>query len=180
MASREATVAPRHNLRFDSSHTRNWFVFRVPEDRFTPDDRWGDLLFSSVEHEGALPGFLRRRITSFAELRQQPRWHREDSYEAILGAPVDTSWSHSARFAEESSGHLEAAAVMDRLARGLLWKISDCTFIPGAESVGLIEDYDDVRAVVRVVAAGWVSAAPDGLLVTDRGRDVASQLFVDR
>ena len=93
---------------------------------------------------------------------------------------MDTSWSHSARFAEESSGHLEAAAVMDRLARGLLWKISDCTFIPGAESVGLIEDYDDVRAVVRVVAAGWVSAAPDGLLVTDRGRDVASQLFVDR
>ena len=80
----------------------------------------------------------------------------------------------------ESPRHLQAAAVMDRLARGLLWKISDCTFIPGPDVVGLADDYDALRAVLRVVRAGWATAAPDGLLVTDHGRDVASRMFVDR
>ena len=80
----------------------------------------------------------------------------------------------------ESPRHLEAAAVMDRLARGLLWKISDCTFIPGPDVVGLADDYDALRAVLRVVRAGWATAAPDGLLVTDHGRDVASRMFIDR
>lgn len=76
--------------------------------------------------------------------------------------------------------HLEAAAVMDRLARGLLWKISDCAFISGPEVVELADDYDGLRAVLRVVRAGWATAAPDGLLVTDHGRDVAGRMFVDR
>ena len=80
----------------------------------------------------------------------------------------------------ESPRHLEAAAVMDRLARGILWKISDCAFIPGSEVVELADDYDGLRAVLRVVRAGWARAAPDGLLVTDHGRDVASRMFVDR
>ena len=80
----------------------------------------------------------------------------------------------------ESPRHLEAAAVMDRLARGLLWKISDCSFISGPEVVELADDYDGLRAVLRVVRAGWATAAPDGLLVTDHGRDVASRMFVDR
>lgn len=80
----------------------------------------------------------------------------------------------------ESPRHLEAAAVMDRLARGLLWKISDCAFISGPEVVELADDYDGLRAVLRVVRAGWATAAPDGLLVTDHGRDVASRMFVDR
>ena len=80
----------------------------------------------------------------------------------------------------ESPRHLEAAAVMDRLARGILWKISDCAFIPGSEVVEFADDYDGLRAVLRVVRAGWARAAPDGLLVTDHGRDVASRMFVDR
>ena len=86
--------------------------------------------------------------------------------------PVSDPW--------ESPRHLEAAAVMDRLARGLLWKISDCTYIPGPEVVDLADDYDGLRAVLRVVRAGWATAAPDGLLVTDHGRDVASRMFIDR
>ena len=69
---------------------------------------------------------------------------------------------------------------MDQYARGLLWKISDCTFIPGSEVVEFADDYDGLRAVLRVVRAGWATAAPDGLLVTDHGRDVASRMFVDR
>ncbi len=81
---------------------------------------------------------------------------------------------------EESLQHREAAAVMDGLARGLLWKISDCTFIPGTEVVEFIDDYDGLRAVLRVVRAGWATAGPRGLYVTERGRDVAAQLFVDR
>lgn len=80
----------------------------------------------------------------------------------------------------ESPRHLEAAAVMDQYARGLLWKISDCTFISGPEVVELVDDYDALRAVLRVVRAGWATAAPDGLLVTDHGRDVAGRMFVDR
>ena len=80
----------------------------------------------------------------------------------------------------ESPRHLEAAAVMDQYARGLLWKISDCTFIPGPEVVELADDYDGLRAVLRVVRAGWATAGPDGLLITDHGRDVASRMFVDR
>ena len=86
--------------------------------------------------------------------------------------PVSDPW--------ESPRHLEAAAVMDRLARGLLWKISDCTYILGPEVVDLADDYDGLRAVLRVVRAGWATAAPDGLLVTDHGRDVASRMFIDR
>lgn len=85
-------------------------------------------------------------------------------------APDD---GHSARFHE-------IAAEMDRYARGLLWKISDCTFIPGAEAVDFADDYDGLRAVLRSVRAGWVTAGPDGLLITDYGRDVARRMFVDR
>ena len=81
---------------------------------------------------------------------------------------------------EESLRHREAAAVMDRYARGLLWKISDCTFIPGPEVVGFVDDYDGLRAVLRVVRAGWATAGPDGLIVTDHGRDVAKRMFTDR
>lgn len=97
----------------------------------------------------------------------------------ILGSTV-VSKSEPASDPWESPRHLEAAAVMDRLARGLLWKISDCAFISGPEVVDLADDYDGLRAVLRVVRAGWATAAPDGLLVTDHGRDVARRMFVDR
>lgn len=102
-----------------------------------------------------------------------------ESVRKLLGSTV-ASKSEPAFDPWESPRHLEAAAVMDRLARGLLWKISDCTFIPGPEVVDLADDYDGLRAVLRVVRAGWATAAPDGLLVTDHGRDVASRMFVDR
>ena len=85
-------------------------------------------------------------------------------------APED---GHSARFHE-------IAAEMDRYARGLLWKISDCTFIPGPDAVEFADDYDGLRAIVLAVRAGWVKAAPGGLLVTQHGRDVAGRMFVDR
>ena len=81
---------------------------------------------------------------------------------------------------EESLRHREAAAVMDGYARGLLWKISDCTFIPGPEVTEFADDYDGLRAVLRVVRAGWATAGPDGLIVTDHGRDVAKRMFTDR
>ena len=80
----------------------------------------------------------------------------------------------------ESLRHREAAAVMDRYARGLLWQISDCTFIPGPEVMEFADDYDGLRAVLRVVRAGWATAGPDGLIVTDHGRDVAKRMFTDR
>ena len=85
-------------------------------------------------------------------------------------APDDV---HSARF-------YEIAAEMDQYARGLLWKISDCTFIPGPEVVEFAGDYDALRAIVLTVRAGWVKAAPGGLLVTQHGRGVAGWMFVDR
>ena len=81
---------------------------------------------------------------------------------------------------EESLRHRETAAVMDRYARGLLWQISDCTFIPGPEVMEFADDYDGLRAVLRVVRAGWATAGPDGLIVTDHGRDVAKRMFTDR
>lgn len=85
-------------------------------------------------------------------------------------APEDV---HSARF-------YEIAAEMDQYARGLLWRISDCTFIPGPEVVEFAGDYDALRAIVLTVRAGWVKAAPGGLLVTQHGRGVAGWMFVDR
>ncbi len=88
-------------------------------------------------------------------------------------APPTLEDGHSARFHE-------IAAEMDRYARGLLWKISDCTFISGPEVVELADDYDALRAIVLAVRAGWVTAGPDGLLITDHGRDVARRMFVDR
>ena len=102
-----------------------------------------------------------------------------ESVRKLLGSTV-VSKAEPAPDPWESPRYLEAAAVMDRLARGLLWKISDCTFISGPDVVDLADDYDGLRAVLRVVRAGWATAAPDGLLVTDHGRDVAGRMFVDR
>ena len=99
---------------------------------------------------------------------------------AVIPLEIDASKDFPLADGEESLRHREAAAVTDGLARGLLWKISDCTFIPGPEVVGFVDDYDGLRAVLRVVRAGWATAGPRGLYVTERGRDVASQLFVDR
>lgn len=92
---------------------------------------------------------------------------------------VDTSFS-AASHRTESPEHREAAAVMDRYSRGLLWKISECTFMGGSEVMEFADDYDGLRAVLRAVRAGWATAAPDGLIVTDHGRDVARRMFVDR
>lgn len=180
MAIREVLADPKPSLRSDSSHTRNWFAVHLPEDRLASDERWTDLLLAGMEPEGELPGFLRRRITSFGQLGQQAWKHGEGLHGAMLEASIDTSWSHSARLDEESSRHLEAAAVMDRYARGLLWEVSERTFVPGPEVVEFADDYDGLRAVLRVVRAGWATAAPDGLIVTDHGRDVARRMFVDR
>lgn len=88
-------------------------------------------------------------------------------------APPAPEDGHSARFHE-------IAAEMDQYARGLLWKISDCTFIPGPDAVDFADDYDGLRAIVLAVRAGWMKTAPGGLLVTQHGRDVAGRMFVDR
>lgn len=98
------------------------------------------------------------------------------SHTALL---ANVSWGRSLGDVE-GLRHREAAAVMDQYARGLLWKISDCTFIEGPDVVDFANDYDGLRAVLRVVRAGWATAAPDGLIVTDHGRDVARRMFVDR
>ena len=122
---------------------------------FSPTDQWGEP--SRLDAESAIESALQ-----------------------ILGSTVPSGAPGTVSDPWESPQHLEAAAVMDRLARGLLWKISDCAFISGTEVVELADDYDGLRAVLRVVRAGWATAAPDGLLVTDHGRDVAGRMFVDR
>ena len=121
---------------------------------FFPTEYWGEP--SRLDTE-AVPESVRKLLGRTVVSKSEP-------------APDDV---HSARF-------YEIAAEMDQYARGLLWKISDCTFIPGPEVVEFAGDYDALRAIVLTVRAGWVKAAPGGLLVTQHGRGVAGWMFVDR
>lgn len=93
--------------------------------------------------------------------------------------PASMSTTEAENPREALASRHEAAAVSDSRALGLLRKISGCATIPAAEAAALVDDRDDLRAFVRLLRAGWATAAPDGLLVTDRGRDVAGQLFAD-
>ena len=183
------------DLRYDSNRPRPRAFRYFVEDRFSRQDDWGHSILSGMEERSELPAFLRKKVVMFAEGTGQEKGESaryglpehlyidrgdEGFHYPTLSAWIDASWSPPVTLDDESPRHREAAAVMDGLARGLLWKISDCTFIPGTEVTDLVEDYDDLRAVLRVVRAGWATAAPHGLYITDRGRDVASQLFVDR
>ena len=71
-------------------------------------------------------------------------------------------------------------AAMNALSRGFLWHLSGITFIRGDDLVPFVSDYDSLLSILWIIQAEWATAAPGGLIITDRGREVASQLFVDR
>ena len=76
-------------------------------------------------------------------------------------------------------GH-EVTAKRDRYARGLLREVSRRTFIPADDVMKFADAYDGLRAVLRVVQAGWAVVGPDGLIVTGNGRGQAKKLFGER